>query len=51
MIEFTPVTSPNVTQNLMPRHGGGVVNMINDNGEMLNLIMNLEQGNYFVELC
>ena len=42
-IEFTPVTGPNVTQNPMPRHRGGVVNMIDDNGEMLNLIMNVEQ--------
>ena len=29
-IEFTPVTGPNVTQNPMPRHGGAVVNMIDD---------------------
>ena len=42
-IEFTLVTGPNVTQNPMPRHGGGVVNMIDDNGEMLNLIMDVGQ--------
>ena len=42
-IEFTPATCPNVVQNPMPRHGGSIVNMIDDNGEMLNLVVNVEQ--------
>ena len=41
-IEFTPVTGLNVTQNPMPRHRGGAVNVIDDNGKVLNLIMNVE---------
>ena len=42
-IEFTPVTGLNVVQIPMPRHEGAVINMIDDNGEVLNLIMNVEQ--------
>lgn len=40
VIQFTPSNWPNVIQNLMPIHGGPIVNMVEE-GERLNLIMNV----------
>ena len=42
-IEFTPVNGPNVVQNQIPMHEGVVVNMIDDDGKMLNLVLDVEQ--------
>ena len=41
-IQFDVVPSPNVIQHLMPPHGGPTINAIIDEGEILNLVMDVD---------
>ena len=41
-IEFTPVNGPNVVNHPMPPHGVAGVNVIDENGEILNLVMDVD---------
>ena len=41
-IHFTPNNGPNVIQHPMAPHGGPIVNAIIDEGEVLNLVLNVD---------